>query len=249
MIIVLDAGQAEVDLAAGVLGCPRCGGRLRPWSRAAARPVRRLDGSSWRVRPRRARCQACRSTQLLLPAGCLPRRGDTAEVVGAALLAKASGVRVQAHRTIAAELGRPPTTVRRWLRAVRGPHTDWLRAQGIDQAHRLDPAVLADLPAQPSALGDALTALGAAVRARRPRLHSRTPAWTLITMLTRGRLLARRRQADRHGPFPGPVCPEPGVTVPTNSASPCTRRRHRADGTRQIATHTSSSPVTPSSSS
>jgi hypothetical protein len=134
-----------------------------------------------------ARCQACRSTQLLLPAGCLPRRGDAAEVIGAALLAKASGA---GHRTIAAELGRPPATVRRWLRAVRGQHTDWLRAQGIDQAHRLDPAVLADLPAQPSALGDALTALGAAVRACRRRLHSRAPAWTLITMLTRGRLLA-----------------------------------------------------------
>ena len=41
VIMVLDAGQAEVDLAAGVLGCPRCGGRLRPWSWAAARPVRR----------------------------------------------------------------------------------------------------------------------------------------------------------------------------------------------------------------
>ncbi len=186
MIMVLDAGQAEVDLAAGVLACPRCGGALRPWSWAAARPVRRLDGSIWRVRPRRARCRACGSTQVLLPAGCLPRRGDAAEVVGAALLAKAGGA---GHRAIAAELGRPPATVRRWLRAVRGRHAAWLRAQGVEHAHRLDPETLADLPAQPSALGDALAALGTAVGACRRRLHSHAPAWALITMFTRGRLL------------------------------------------------------------
>jgi Domain of unknown function (DUF6431)/Homeodomain-like domain len=187
VIMVLDAGQAEVDLAAGALGCPRCGGVLRPWAWAATRPVRRLDGSSWRVRPRRARCQACRSTQVLLPAACLPRRADAAEVVGAALLAKARGA---GHRRIAAELRRPPATVRRWLRAVRGGHSRWLRAQGIEQAHRFDPGSLAHLSAQPGELGDALAALAAAVHACHSRLDSRAPAWTLIGVFTRGRLLA-----------------------------------------------------------
>ncbi|HEX9339517.1 MAG TPA: hypothetical protein VF892_26675 [Pseudonocardiaceae bacterium] len=76
------------------------------------------------------------------------------------------------------------------LRAVRGRHADWLRARGVEHASRLDPAVLADLPAQPTALGDALSALAAAVHACRRRLHSRAPAWTLVTIFARGRLLA-----------------------------------------------------------
>ena len=118
MIMVVDAGQAETDLAAGTLRCPRCaGGRLRPWSWAAERLVRRLDGTTARVRPRRARCRSCRVTQVLLPGWCLPRRADAADVVGTALLAHASGA---GYRTIAAKLGRPPATVRRWLRAAGG---------------------------------------------------------------------------------------------------------------------------------
>src|SRR5262249_62019635 len=112
------AGQAETALAAGALRGPRCaGGRLRRWSWAAERLVRRLDGTTARVRPRRARCRSCRVTQVLLPGWCLPRRADAADVVGAALLAHAGGA---GYRTISAKLGRPLSTVRRWLRAARG---------------------------------------------------------------------------------------------------------------------------------
>ncbi|MFC0532128.1 hypothetical protein [Phytohabitans kaempferiae] len=48
---------------------------------------------------------------------------------------------------------------------------------------------MADLPAQPTELGDALTALGAAVAAWRRRYARHAEAWTLIGAFTRGRLL------------------------------------------------------------
>ena len=186
MIIVAEPDRVEDDLAAGALACPCCGGTLRPWSYAAARRVRQLDGSTRLARPRRARCAACRATQVLLPGSLLPRRADATEVIGAALLAKARG---RGWRRIAAELGRPPATVRRWLRAVRGPHAAWLRRRGVEYAARLHPQVLADLNAQPTVLGDALAAFAAAVVAWRHRFGRHAGAWTLIGVFAGGRLL------------------------------------------------------------
>jgi hypothetical protein len=184
---VAEPDRVEDDLAAGVLACPRCGGVLRPWAYAATRRVRQLDGSTLAVRPRRARCAACRATQVLLPGSLLPRRADATEVIGAALLAKAQG---RGWRRIAAELGRPPATVRRWLRAVRGPHLAWLRRQGVERAALLDPDMLAGLDVQPTELGDALAALAAAVAAWRRRFVRHAHAWALIGVVTAGRLLA-----------------------------------------------------------
>jgi Domain of unknown function (DUF6431) len=166
VIMVVEPDQVEDDLAAGVLACPRCGGVLRPWSHAVTRRVRQLDGSTRTVRPRRARCTACRATQVLLPGSLLPRRADATEVIGAALLAKAHG---HGWRRIAAELARPPATVRRWLRSARSPHLAWLRRQGVEHAARLRPDVLASLDAQPTKLGDVLAALATAVAAWRHR--------------------------------------------------------------------------------
>jgi len=68
---------------------------------------------------------------VLLPGSLLPRRADATEVIGAAPLAKTQG---RGWRRIAAELGRPPGTVRRWLRAARGPHLGWLRRHGVERA-------------------------------------------------------------------------------------------------------------------
>src|SRR5215813_12474732 len=190
MIMVVDAGQAETDLAAGTLRCPRCaGGVLRPWAWARTRLVRQRDGSTARVRPRRARCRACRVSQVLLPGWCLPRRADAADVVGAALLAHAGGA---GYRAIAAELRRPQATVRRWLRAVGGRHTEWLRIRGVQAAARLDRETLTGLGWQPkpTALAHALNALGAAARAYHRWLYPRAPAWTLVTVITGGWLLA-----------------------------------------------------------
>lgn len=186
MIIVVDADQAERDLADGRLACPRCRGALRAWAHAAPRRVRRLDAPDLFVRPRRARCAACGATQVLLPASCLPRRADATEVVGAALLAKALG---HGYRRIARDLRRPASTVRRWLRRARGGHVEWLRRRGVDRAHQLDMEVLAHLDPQRTDLADALAALGAAVAAWRRRFARHAPAWTLIGVFTGGRLL------------------------------------------------------------
>jgi hypothetical protein len=189
VIIVFDVEQAEADLTAGWLACPRCAAPLRPWSWAQVRRVRGRDGTSRSVRPRRARCSSCRASQVLLPAWCQPRLADATEVVGAALVAKAAG---SGYRRIAAELGRSPATVRRWLRRARDQsHLAWLRRLGVEHAHRLDAEVLTGgLPPRPTGLGDALEALAAAVHAWRRRWGRHADGWALIGVFTSGRLLA-----------------------------------------------------------
>jgi hypothetical protein len=117
VIIVVDPAQAEADLACGRLNCPHCDGRLTRWAHGRLRRVRMLDGSTRQLEPRRARCRSCRRTQVLLPGWCSPRRGDATEVIGAALLARARGL---GWRCVAAELDRPASTVRRWLRSASG---------------------------------------------------------------------------------------------------------------------------------
>ncbi|HET6482043.1 MAG TPA: DUF6431 domain-containing protein [Actinoplanes sp.] len=197
MIVVLDADLAEADLVAGRIGCPRCGGPLRPWSWARPRRVRRLDGSAGVVRPRRGRCRDCRATRVLLPSWCQPRLADATEVIGAALAAKTAG---QGHRRIAAGLGRATSTVRRWLRRARDrDHLERLRRRGVERVAQLDPEVLATGPwPQPSALGDALEALAAAVFAWRHRWGREVDGWALIGVFTGGRLLADPHFDDQH---------------------------------------------------
>jgi hypothetical protein len=97
---------------------------------------------------------------VLLPAAVTPRRADTTAVIGSALLASARGT---GYRRIAAQLDRPLSTVRRWMRAVRDPaHVEWLRAQAIDWLARVDRDVLGGLRPEATRLGEALTALAAA---------------------------------------------------------------------------------------
>jgi hypothetical protein len=95
-------------------------------------------GGSVVMRPRRVRCISCGLSHVLLPVFALVRRADVAEVIGAALAAKASGAGV---RTIAERLGRPVETVRGWLRrfgrraeAVRRYFTVLLVDAGVDPA-------------------------------------------------------------------------------------------------------------------
>jgi hypothetical protein len=154
--------------------------------------VRVLHAGTVIVRPRRARCAACSRTQVLLPGACLPRRADATEVVGTALLAKASG---RGHRRIAADLDRSPSTVRRWLRALRGPWAVELWHQVVPLLVQLDPDAIQRLQRRwdrrpPGELGQALDALGATV----PAVHDRFPdlkvaAWPLIGTATAGQLL------------------------------------------------------------
>ena len=68
------------------------------------------------------RCADCSATQILLPTELTVPRADSTEAIGNALVAKAPGA---GFRTIAAETGRPESTVRRWVRAAREPHSQW----------------------------------------------------------------------------------------------------------------------------
>jgi transposase-like protein len=188
VIIVLDADQAEADLAAGRLACPGCGGQLRPWAWARPRTIRLRGGTSRPLRPRRARCQSCHTSHVLLASWCQPRLADATEVVGAALVAKAAG---RGYRRIAAELDRPPSTVRRWLRRARDPgHVERLRRRGVQRAAEFDQEVINGLRVQPTALGDALEALAAAAVAWRRLFRRAGDGWALVGMFTGGRLLA-----------------------------------------------------------
>ena len=143
MLVVTD-GQERVgaELAAGRVACPGCGGRLRPWGFGPRRVVRTSSGLE-HVRARRAVCPAGGVTHLLEPASTLPRMRDSAEVVGAAWQAKVDGA---GYRSIAAKLGWPESTVRRWLRrlasragALRAAATGWLYQSG-PSAPPLEPA-------------------------------------------------------------------------------------------------------------
>jgi Ser/Thr protein kinase RdoA (MazF antagonist) len=80
--------------------------------------------------------------------------------------------------------------VRRWLRAVRGEHGRWLYRQGVEHTFRFAPEVLGEMVAHPTELGDALAALAAAALAFRRRFARHVPAWSLVGIVTRGRLLA-----------------------------------------------------------
>ena len=130
LTVETDPVAVEQRLGSGRLACPGCSGVLARWGHARGRRVRDTDGGLWIV-PRRARCTGCRATHVLLPVVLLVRRADTAAVIGAGLTAKATGA---GHRLIAALLGRPPETVRGWLRrfagrveAVRAVFTRWCR--------------------------------------------------------------------------------------------------------------------------
>jgi hypothetical protein len=119
VIIVADPVASRRALAGRQLRCPKpgCAGRLRPWTAARPRSVQGPGGARVGVRPDRGLCTACRSTEVLLPAVCLPRRAYTADVVGAVLLDVERGRRV-AGAAAAARV--PVSTARRWVRAVVG---------------------------------------------------------------------------------------------------------------------------------
>jgi hypothetical protein len=125
-------------------------------------------------------------THVLLPVMVLLRRADLAVVIGAALVAKARG---GGYRPIAAMLGRPPETVRGWLRcfagrveAVRTVFTGWLRALAADPVMP-EPAA--------SAWADAIVAILAATQAVADRFCLGAVApWEVAVAVSAGRLLA-----------------------------------------------------------
>ena len=183
MMVGTDAVAVERLLLAGGLACPRCGGVLRPWGYARWRSSRREQGGV-RHRPRRACCTGCAKTHVLLPAAWLLRRADAASVIGSALLAKAAGA---GHRRIAAALGRPPSTVRGWLRRF-GARAEQVRVLFTRLLHSLDPQAGPLVPRE-SVFADALEALGRAGAAGVRRLAPRPP-WEFASWASAGLLLA-----------------------------------------------------------
>nr|WP_269330214.1 DUF6431 domain-containing protein [Kineosporia babensis] len=174
------------------MACPSCGASLQAWSHARARRIRQLSGPDLLIRPRRARCRHCSRTHVLLPSTCQPRRADATEVIANALHASVFG---HGRRRIAATLGRPESTVRRWLRAGRPAHATRL----YHQAARLLIELRADIfnalahdrdTVNASPLRQALTMIGAciaAITARTPSTGHHRPA--LIGAITDGRLI------------------------------------------------------------
>jgi hypothetical protein len=126
-------------------------------------------------------------THVLVPVFGLARRADFAEVIGAALVARAKGASV---RAIAAWLGRPQDTVRGWLRRF---------AERAETVRVVFTVLLADLGPDPvmpvpagSPVADAVAAIVAAagvVAARWPVLGVVSP-WLVASAATGGRLLA-----------------------------------------------------------
>lgn len=190
LAVTIDPAVVEADLVAGRLCCPGCGGRLAAWGHAREREVRMLDGVR-SLRPRRAYCRACETTHVLLPAWSVPRRRDGAEVIGSAVLDKAAGA---GHRTIAARLGRPPGTVRGWLRTF-ARRAETISRSARSWTHAIDASLTPARPAG-SPLADAVEMLGIAVRACRSELRMRAGPWELAVALTGG--LLHGRPAD-HG--------------------------------------------------
>jgi transposase-like protein len=126
---------------------------------------------------------------VISPSWLVPRRRDGAEVIGEALRLAAGGV---GHRTIARRLGRPPGTVRGWLRAARR-RAESLRACATCWTGALDPEIGAVIPAG-SSLGDAVEAIMLAVRAWVLRFGgSASGPWELAVCLTGGLLHGQLR--------------------------------------------------------
>ena len=126
---------------------------------------------------------------MLLPARVLLRRADTVTVIGAALLAKASGV---GHRPIAVLLKVPSSTVRGWLRRIA------MVAERVLAVLAAAAAQLGVEFAVPAPTADPVAAvvemLGALSAGMARRLGGSCSPWRLAAVVTGGRLLAP------HGP-------------------------------------------------
>lgn len=189
MLLCHDPSTAAADLAAGQLTCPHrgCEGRLGPWGHARVRRVRLPAGRTEALRPRRARCRSCRRTQVLAWTRTYPRRPDTVEIVGSALVAAASGL---SYRRVAELVDLPATTVRGWIRRARA-NSPTVEADATAAAHALDPNAAFAKPTG-SPLGDMLEAVGRALSAAIRRIGPHRAPWQLATVITAGGILAVR---------------------------------------------------------
>lgn len=194
LMVEADPARVEQALAVGGLACPGCGGVLGPWGWARGRWLRGRGGVHQRLRPRRGRCRACRATHVLLPVVGLLRRLDAAEVIGAALLARAGG---RSHRRIAAWLGVPLSTVRGWLGRFAA-RAALIAGHFARLAAWLDSSVAVPEP-RGSPLAGAVEAIGVAAVAAARRLGAHAGPFQFASGASGGRLLC-----NTSAPFPAP---------------------------------------------
>jgi hypothetical protein len=144
---------------------------------------------------------------VLLPVTVLARRAYGVEVIGAALLARATGA---GHRSIGQKLGVPAATVRGWLR-VMGGRLEATRLHLLQVGRRAG----VDQPV-PKALGcpwrDLLAALGAATTAVTGRFGpvgvlGPVTAWQVAAACSAGRLLAPGWPSQQLGAGRNTSCP------------------------------------------
>lgn len=187
MTVEADPVLVETRLAEGLLSCPGCEESLRPWGWARAREV---HGITETLRPRRARCPGCLITHVLLPVTVLLRRAYAADVIGAAVTARAGGA---GHRRAGRRLRVPAATVRGWLRRLAA-RLEPARVFLVQVAVRAGVDV-----AVPTALGcpwqDLLAALGAATAVLTGRFGpvgvlGPVTVWQVVVACSAGRLLA-----------------------------------------------------------
>jgi hypothetical protein len=154
------------------------------WWSGYWRYVRARPGVEPKLWIRRGRCTTCKSSHALLPSFLLEARVDPVEVVGTTLWRSVSGVGL---RKLAAEVGRPHTTVREWRRRHRA------RARALWS--ELAALVVSMGGAVPKLSGDlehsALALLGLAWE-RGWREHNGQVAglWPFTSVVTGGRWLA-----------------------------------------------------------
>ena len=130
----------------------------------------------------------CLVTHVLLPTSCLLRRADGAEVIGAGLTLKATG---RGHRPVAAALGVPAATVRRWFAAFAAAAAAVTSVLAVVAAE-LDP-LRGPLPVHAGGVvAGAVELVGSVAAAARRRLGvvGAVSAWELVAAVTGGRLLA-----------------------------------------------------------
>jgi hypothetical protein len=188
LIVCAEEAQVEAELVGGLLACPSCRGVLGRWGHARERVLRCRSGDRL-ARPRRARCQGCSGTHVLLPDVALLRRQDEVSVIGTAIEAKVAG---SGYRRIASSLGVPADTVRGWLCRF-AERAELLRAHFTRCAVALDPE-LGPVLAAGSGIADALEAIAVAARAWVLRFGPGDP-WRVACRLSGGLLLATRAPA------------------------------------------------------
>jgi hypothetical protein len=175
--------SVEQRLTRGLLCCP-CSGVLAPWGHAIPRLIN--NGLELvEVRPRRARCRACRVTHVLLPVSLFVRRRFAGVLIWACVLARATGSKIV---SIAARVGVNASTVAGWLRRIID-RAEWWRQMLMDVLAVVDGRVRRFVPAR-SVLGDAIAVLHAvlaALRGRDAQMDTLT-AQELASHLTRAHL-------------------------------------------------------------